>query len=201
MSLKLPSTPFMKAVTDILRQLDATTIPEGFRGIVDALLVGGVAVHVYTQYRVSGDLDAVFSHRLLIPKAPVVFYEYEGKKEAVRFDNNYTEVLALMHPDWRDDAIEADKVGRIQIKVISPLDLAVSKVGRLADNDRMDIAELASGGLIDADALEQRCNEALDYYVGAPNFIKYNIRDAVEIVRSCSPNRSNPATPPELPRP
>lgn len=192
MALRLPNTPFMEAVTNILRELDAKTIPEKFDGVVDAFLVGGAAVHIYTQYRVSGDLDAAFSHRLFIPNPPVMFYEHNGARELVRLDNNYTEVLALMHPDWKDEAIEADKIGRIQIKIISPTDLAVSKVGRLADNDRMDITELASAGLIDADAFEQRCNEALSYYVGHPSFVEYNIRDAVEIVRSCSPDRPKP---------
>jgi hypothetical protein len=44
----------------------------------------------------------------------------------------------------------------IQLFVLSPVDLAVSKIARLADNDREDIQALVRLGLTTAQAIEQR---------------------------------------------
>ena len=45
-------------------------------------------------------------------------------------------------------------------------DLAVSKPGRFSSQDREDIRTLARSGLINADALRQRAEEALGRYIG-----------------------------------
>jgi hypothetical protein len=50
--------------------------------------------------------------------------------------------------------------------VLSPLDLAVSKIARFADNDEEDIAELVRLELTTANAIEQRATSALGGYVG-----------------------------------
>lgn len=184
MRLDLPTTNFEHAVIKILEYIDNNIIPENFNSNIDAFIVGGAAVHIYTKYRVSTDLDAVFSHKLLIPKSPVVFFDNNGSRQALRLDTNYTEVLALMHPDWRSDSIFANKVGRIIAKVISPVDLAVSKVSRFADNDKEDIKQLSINSLIDYSFFEKRCKESLEYYVGSPSFINYNINDAVNIIKN-----------------
>jgi hypothetical protein len=66
--------------------------------------------------------------------------------------------------------------------VLSPLDLAVSKIGRWLGNDMSDIRQLAAAGLINAADVEARCNEALDYYIGNLEMIRYNLRDAFEVI-------------------
>jgi hypothetical protein len=180
-----PKSPFMQAVEKVLTELDGL-IPPSFTEVVDAYLVGGVAVHIHTAWRVSRDIDVKFSHRLLIREAPVVTYMDAGERKAVRLDTNYTDAIALVHPDWQDDAMECGKVGRIRMKVMTPTDLAVSKIGRFGDNDREDIRELARAGLLDADEVELRCNDALDYYIGDQTTIRYNLSDALEIIRQCT---------------
>lgn len=45
--------------------------------------------------------------------------------------------------------------------VLSPVDLAVSKIARFADNDKEDIAALVRLGLTTADEVEQRATSAL----------------------------------------
>lgn len=49
---------------------------------------------------------------------------------------------------------------------LSPLDLAVSKLGRFSSQDHDDIVALARHGLIDAASLCQRAEAALTAYVG-----------------------------------
>ncbi len=184
MHLRLPSTSFVGAVNEIFRRLDST-IPENVRDIVDVFFLGGVAVHIYTQHRVSADLNVVFSRPLAVPDILIMPYTEAGSRKVVRLATGNIGVLTFMHRDWQDDAFEADKIGRIQIKVISPLDLAVSMVSRFTERDRADIQELALVGLLKADALEQRCNEALEYYVGDSTVIRHNINAAVKTVRTC----------------
>lgn len=116
----------------------------------------------------------------------MVVYEADGKKQAVRFDTNYSETVALLHPDCWTDAWEGWTVGKIDVKVISPLDLVVSKIGRWEGHDEADVRELAKAGLLDADALEARCKEALDHYIGGTRRVLLNLEDALEAVRKCS---------------
>ncbi len=179
----LPDTPYMDAVLEILRRIDGT-IPENFRGTVTAYLLGGAAVHIHTGWRVSKDVDATFSHRILMPQSLSVRYDDDGIHRTVRFDNNFTAVIALLHPDWEKDAIPLGTVGRFALQVITPTDLAVSKVGRFAGNDADDIRELALAGRLDADAVKARCLEALDFYVGDTTMVMHNLADALDVIRA-----------------
>lgn len=188
MSGKFPSTPFATAVKDLIKAID-DTIPLSFRGTVTAYVVGGVATHIYTESRVSTDLDVKFDPPLLIAGDVSVTFENGGQQSYIRLDRNYTDIFAMMHPVWQRDAWDYEQIGRFVIKVISPLDLAVSKIARFAENDQKDIESLARSGLLDPDALEERCREALSYYVGDTTFVEINIRDTVEMVRSLSNGR------------
>jgi hypothetical protein len=65
-----------------------------------------------------------------------------------------------------DDSIPVDLgVDRIRHRVLSPVDLPVSKIARFADNDKEDIAALVRLGLTTADENEHRASSALDGYV------------------------------------
>ena len=89
-----------------------------------------------------------------------------------------------MHEDYLDDAIPLDLgVEQIRLHVLSPLDLAVSKIARFADNDKEDIAELVRLGLTTADEIEQRALSALAGYVGGQAMLMLNLRDAVAQAR------------------
>lgn len=178
--VRASETPFIRAMRELLSGVEAT-FPEDFEGIVDCYLVGGCAVHLYTKYRVSGDINAVFSRRLLLREVPISRYEdSDGNQKALVLDRNYTDVLAMMHPDWMDDAWEWESIGRIRARVISPLDLAVSKVARYTGNDEEDIAQLAMAGLIKAGPFIERCKEAEGYYIGDMRFVRHNIKDAAD---------------------
>lgn len=159
---------------------------------VSIFVAGGIAVSLYTGDRVTTDVDAEFSKRLMVPDNIFVSIMLEdGKKQDLFFDTNYNSTFGLMHEDYIQDALplplkSAPKY--IQIYVLSPLDLAVSKVARLAENDRKDIATLASHGLINSEELQQRCDEARLCFVGGQQLLEYNIRDAVNIVRGIELN-------------
>ena len=193
----------MKAV---LRELDN----KGFPGIREALativariaqdvpempepvkmyLAGGVAVNFYTGARPTRDVDASFSRRLLLPPSGELVVPYEGSDGKVRvlyFDTNYNTSFAVMHEDAEDDSwlVEGSEFdnGKLELRILSPVDLAVSKLARFADNDREDIASLARARLIHPEQLEERARAALRYYVGRTAGVELSLRDALRIV-------------------
>jgi hypothetical protein len=152
---------------------------------VNVYLAGGMAVHLYTASRVTTDVDAEFGSRVFIPNDLIVEVKLDdGTREALYFDTNYNSSFALMHEDYLLDSIALDiGVEQIRLHVLSPLDLAVSKIARFADNDQEDIADLVRHGLTSADAIEQRATSALGGVVGGLAMLRLNLRDAVALAR------------------
>lgn len=150
-----------------------------------AYLAGGMAVHLYTGTRVTMDVDAEFSARVHIPGDVVVSATLEnGAKKTIYFDTNYNSTFALMHDDHQEDAIPLDLGStHIRLLVLSPVDLAVSKIARFADNDKKDIEDLVRLGLTSSREIEVRAKEAMVTFVGGKAMLNANIRDAVSLAR------------------
>lgn len=155
-------------------------------------LAGGMAVHLYTANRVTTDVDAEFSGRIIIPNDLMVEIKLEdGSPQVIYLDTNYNSTFALMHEDYQDDAIPVDLgLEHIQVRVLSPVDLAVSKIARLADNDREDIQELVRLGLTTADEIEQRANSAMAGYIGGLSLLQANLQDALAIASNAETRRA-----------
>lgn len=157
----------------------------GLRRPINVYLAGGMAVHLYTASRMTSDVDAEFGARVLLPPNVKVAVTLEDGTDAeVYLDTNYNPSLGLMHEDYDRDSIPVD-VGLeyLNVRVLSPVDLAVSKMSRFANNDREDIALLVRLGLTSSDAIHDRAMAALGGYVGNQKFVLHNIRDAVAIAR------------------
>lgn len=158
---------------------------------VNVYLAGGMAVHLYTASRVTTDVDAEFGARVFLPNDLMVEVTLEdGTQQVIYLDTNYNSTFALMHEDYLDDAIPVDLgTDQIRIHVLSPVDLAVSKIARFADNDKDDIAALVRLGLTSADEIERRATSALVGYVGGQATLKLNLRDAVALAREVESER------------
>lgn len=74
-------------------------------------------------------------------------------------------------------------------RLLSPLDLAVTKIGRMAGQDRNDIALLAHLGLVTEAALRKRAEEALLNYVGDLGRVQGSIEIACRTVAASQPKR------------
>jgi hypothetical protein len=154
------------------------------------IVAGGAAMHLYTGARVSRDVDAVFSHRIALPQdLRIAYRDADGKAQTLYFDYQYNDSLALMHEQAHDDAVALSlpniDAGLLDIRLLAPLDLAVSKLARFAAVDRGDIAELARARLINAAALRQRATEALAGYVGDLVRVRRSIEMACNLVEDC----------------
>lgn len=149
-------------------------------------LAGGMAVHLYTAKRVTTDIDAEFSARVIVPTDLFVQIELpDGSTEDIYFDSNFSTTLGLIHEDYQQDSLPVDLgLRHITLRVLSPVDLAVSKISRLADPDREDIRDLVLAGLTNADEIAARAEEALGAYIGNTSSLRFNIRNAIEIARN-----------------
>jgi Nucleotidyltransferase of unknown function (DUF6036) len=150
-------------------------------------VAGGAALHMYTGERVSRDVDATFSHRIALPEnLEVAYRDADGAARLLYFDRQYNDTLGLMHEDAQDDSIpltiEGVNSDIVEVRLLSALDLAVSKIGRFSSQDRDDIATLARHKLITSAKLRQRAEDALVGYVGETTRVQGSIDLAVKIV-------------------
>jgi hypothetical protein len=166
----------------------AASLHEVPRGLlpIRMYVAGGAALHFHTGERVSVDVDAVFSRRIALPdRLDVAYRDEDGAARLLYFDRQYNDTLGLMHEEAHSDSIRLSLEGIdprvLDVRILTPLDLAVSKLGRFSEQDRADIAALVRRGLIDAPSLEKRAMEALRGYVGDARRLKGNIAEAVRI--------------------
>jgi hypothetical protein len=157
------------------------------------LIAGGAAVMLHTSMRTSRDVDASFSLRLHLPEESLeeAWEDRAGNVHALYLDANYNDTFGPMHEDAWDDSQPLDLPGidshRLQVSMLTPVDLAISKLGRFAAHDQEDIAALSQAGLIDAAVFERRAREALSAYVGNVSVPMANLKDALRIVKSERP--------------
>lgn len=180
------------AIEELVERIAQTIRPDQ---IVDAYLAGGTATYIHLQRadgaaaseaRFSEDADIHFDRRLALADDIVVRYsDSDGEDRVLALDRTYTIDIGLRHPDCFDDSIHLldSQNGRLRLHILSPLDLAVTKVGRFQDHDRYDISLLARTGLLEAESFECRAREALDYLATDPTPVAINIAEAAEMIR------------------
>jgi hypothetical protein len=101
-------------------------------------IAGGAALHLLTGARVTEDIDATFSRRVLLNEDIEVSYrDPDGRARLMYLDRNYNDTLGLLHEnaykDSRPIAIEGVDARVIEVRVLSPVDLAVTKLARFTD--------------------------------------------------------------------
>lgn len=168
-------------IASTLTQLPKRTLP------IKMYVAGGAALHLYTGQRLSDDVDASFSHRIALPENLEVAYPgADGAAQLLYFDRQYNDTLGLMHEDAYEDSqpLELERIDPavLDVRLLSPLDLAVTKLGRFSDQDRDDIVALAKLKLIDPGGLRARAQSALAGYVGDTERVQGSIEVACRIL-------------------
>jgi len=187
---------YLDAFAEIVRRIQSSL--HGSRAMlkepVRIIVAGGAAVHAYTGARISADIDATISRRVLLPENLEVSYrDRDGTPRVLYFDRQYNDTLGLLHENAYEDSVtlEVEGIDRnlIDLRVLSPTDLAVSKIARMAPNDREDIRSLAAAGLLDEEAVRARAEEALAGYIGDSRMVRIAIDEAGEIIRAAAPRK------------
>ncbi len=179
---------FVAAFAELARRIASTLTDAPARTLpVRMIVAGGAAVHFYTGARTSQDVDAAFSHRLVLPANLQVGYRGpDGSPQTLYFDYQYNDSMGLQHEDAHQDALPLElsgvDSGLLDVRLLAPVDLALSKLSRFAQVDRGDIAQLAQCGLIDASTLRRRAEEALAGYIGNLQQISRSLEDACKLV-------------------
>jgi hypothetical protein len=163
---------------------------------IKMFVAGGAALHFYTGERVSRDIDAVFSHRIALPEDLEVSYrDADGAARLLYFDRQYNDTFALMHEDVHTDSLPLILEGIdsqvLDVRLLAPLDLAISKISRFSAQDRADIASLARHRPVDSTALRRRSLEALAGFVGNVDRVRGSIEMACRIVEDTHKRRFN----------
>ena len=154
-------------------------------------VAGGAALYLLTGVRVSEDIDAAFSRRLVLGEDIEISYrDADGSARLLYLDRNYNDTLGLLHQDAYADSlpvrIPGTEAGKMEVRILSPLDLAVTKIARFSEQDRADIELLAREGLIDANSLRRRAEAALQGYVGALDSVRTSIALACRLVEAAA---------------
>ena len=173
-------------IQDEFRKYAPTALP------IKMYIAGGAALYLMTGERSTEDIDATFSKRVLFGRDMEISYrDIDGRASVIYLDRNYNDTLGLMHEDAEDDSVSITVKGIdrkiLDVRVLSPLDLAVSKLSRFSDEDRNDIISLAKHRLIDAYSLRSRAESALTAYVGNVGAVSNTIKTACRIVESINP--------------
>ena len=160
-----------QALSELLDQMDGSIKRGGYDGPpITMYLAGGMAVNFYCGTRYTEDVDAFYTRRVHVGPCEVSYRHRDGNPSFLYLDNNYNPTFGLLHERHEQDAVEWQGIGnerrKIHLFVLSPVDLAVTKMSRYSPQDREDILALASIGLFSADQLRDRSKEALVDYVG-----------------------------------
>ena len=179
---------YLKAFSTIMSRIEHALGTKRGATPVTACVAGGAALHFYTGIRVSKDIDAKLMARVLLDPSDlqVAYRDADGHARLLYFDTQYNDSFALLHHNAYDDAVPIALAGvdprRLEVKLLTPLDLAVSKLSRFSEQDQLDIRALARERLIDATQLRRRAEEALPDYVGKLDRIKTSIDIACRLV-------------------
>jgi hypothetical protein len=179
---------FLAAFRELASRIASTLTQVPKRALpIRMYVAGGAALHLYTGERVSADIDASFSHRIALPDDLEVSYVGpDGTAQLLFFDRQYNDTLGLLHEDAYDDSLPLKLDGMesavLDVRLLSPLDLAVSKLGRFSEQDRSDLVALARLKLVDSRRLRARAEAALAGYVGDVKRVAGSIEIACRIL-------------------
>ncbi len=186
---------YVEAFCEIASRIAATLATVPARHLpVRMYVAGGAALHLYTGERVSEDVDAVFSRQIALPEnLEVAYQDSDGAARLLYFDRQYNDTFALMHENARDDSVPLSlpqiDARALDVRLLSPLDLAVSKLSRFSEQDRDDIVALARHRRITGASLRKRAEQALSGYVGATDRVQGAITLAVRMVEDVTRRR------------
>lgn len=190
-----PDPAYLQAFATIMSRIGQSVGPRGSGPPVTVAVAGGAAFHFYTGARISKDIDARVMARVLLDPADlqVAFKDKDGHGRLLYFDTQYNDTFALLHADAYDDARRLELAGvdprTLDVRLLTPLDLAVSKLARYNDQDQDDVRVLARMRLVEAGALRRRAEEALPDYVGNLTRIRTSINLACRMVAKERPSR------------
>jgi hypothetical protein len=190
MATRSVTSDYRRAFEEVLRKLQEqlkAAQPNVFP--IRMYIAGGAALNLLTGERVTEDIDATFSKKVLFrDEVQVSYRDADGRARVMYLDRNYNDTLGLLHEQAYEDSKPVDVPGvdkkLVEVRVLTAVDLAVSKLARFTDQDRADIELLAKKGLVNSAAVRQRAEQALQGYVGDLDSVRTSIALACRLIDS-----------------
>ncbi|WP_200880854.1 DUF6036 family nucleotidyltransferase [Thalassotalea sp. ND16A] len=185
-----------KAIFELLSQLNSeiesklndVKVP----GAVKAYIFGGCAVHILTNARGSNDLDVEIEATTQLDIGSVVIElndvyfndPIEGDMQLILDDTFQIGITPVVSPDYKERAIPlCDGKQVLQVYLVNPVDIAISKLSRCAVNDVKDIVEIYKNKRFTLEEFSQACKEALEY-TATPDSLRKNIDHVIMTLSS-----------------
>ncbi|MDR6959060.1 hypothetical protein J2W43_003047 [Pseudomonas brassicacearum] len=173
-------TALGQALVSMFKSVEAElTVENAKPGAVKIIVFGGCAVHLYTNHRVSTDVDAEiyeaslpedFHLRTLLAEVPEQFVdERSGRLMELNYDLQYNTSFGPIHEDYWVRSLPLEEFppeSPLHVHIAAPVDIAISKLGRATDQDIGDIMALLRAGFILTAELRRLALQAIDVYVG-----------------------------------
>jgi len=152
---------------------------------------GGAALHLYTGARPAKDIDAAILSEFLPPSNLNVAYSgVDGHARLLYFDTQFDGAFSLLHARAYKDSLPVTLAGvdakRLDVRLLTPVDLAVSRLARFDRQDADDVGALARAQLIGVEALRRRAEGALAGYEGDSQRVRESLEEALELVRTAT---------------
>ncbi|WP_178129074.1 DUF6036 family nucleotidyltransferase [Pseudomonas sp. PB120] len=173
-------TALGQALVSMFKSAEADLVLENATpGAVRIIVFGGCAVHLYTNHRVSTDVDAEIYEvnvpeglhlQTMLAQIPELFVdERSGRVMELNYDLQYNTSFGPLHEDYWERSLrlaEFSQESPLHVHIAAPIDIAISKLGRATDQDIGDIMALLRGGFILGAELRRLALQAIDVYVG-----------------------------------
>jgi hypothetical protein len=180
---------FTEAIFELIEKIDQHNQTLDLKKKAIFYLAGGVAVHFYTNMRVSDDIDIIMEpYSPPIPEYLEALWSDENDEmQTLSFDYTYNPTFGLLHENFDVRAIPVKTIGNIEINVLHPIDLVITKLARFAENDENDIRELVKLDAFKLNEFEELANDALNVTPHIQDSVRYHIewvKDMYEEERS-----------------
>ncbi|MBV1843606.1 DUF6036 family nucleotidyltransferase [Photobacterium ganghwense] len=187
------NTPLSQAIFQLFEGLESL-IQERYQdlppGSVKAYVFGGCAIHLFTNARGSNDLDAELEaakkldmKSVILELDPVYFDDPETGPSSLDWDNTFNTGIPSLSSDYKSGTIplvSGDNI--LHVHLVSAVDIAVSKLSRLAPDDMKDIISLYEAGRFDLDEFIESAQDAVDYSA-TPGSLQGNVTFAINTLK------------------
>ena len=176
-------TPMGEAIIKAMAEVNAEIVElvdDAEPGTFKAYIFGGAALHIHTNARGSNDIDVEFTaaRKIELGDISIEYIDEEGVTRVLEVDDTFNPTISgLLSEYYQEDAIPlfGSDTDPLVAFVVTGIDLAVSKLDRLAETDQDDIIALHQAEKFTATELKDHADEALKGAVGSEKRLIGNI--------------------------
>ena len=172
---------FEKCLIKLFTELEANV---DLNTKVKAYLSGDAAVYFYTRNFLRPNINVDFEGRFHLSDKILSIVELQTNAlQLLYFDINYNPNIKLLHEDYQLDSTGLDLgLSMIELYILAPVDLAVSKVLSTSEYDKQDVADIIRLGFASRQDITNRGMEAIDSVICNQQETQKNFMASVSVL-------------------